>query len=85
MRSSRLVVCLVVLCATVASAQSERAGASGTPKVQTVDFTPGEIEAGRQRPVVDFAVIPERPIFERRLKLRGSFANELHRSVDALR
>lgn len=76
-------VCLMLSAA--AFAQADRPGVSPRPKAQTLDFTASEIEAGRQKPVVDFTVIPERPLFKTRIQVRGSFANELHRSVDALR
>lgn len=76
-----LVVCFA---ASSALAQADRA----PPKVpvQRVDFSTGSSVSGSvEAPVVEFTVLPERPRFKRLIQLRGSFANELHRSVDAMR
>ncbi len=80
----RLVAALLLCCS---SAFAQAPGADKKPRpVQVIDISQGaEIEGGQVKPVIDFTVIPERPIFNRMIQVRGSFFKELHDSVDALR
>lgn len=71
--------------AATSFAQTERQPTK-KPTVQNIEFGKGStVEGGRELPVVQFTTLPERPRFKRMLQIRGSFANELHQSVDALR
>ena len=79
----RLAVVFSLCVAATSFAQPERPSKK-TP-VQTIDLTGTTLEGGIERPVMEFTVLPERPRFKRLIQIRGSFANELHQSVDALR
>jgi hypothetical protein len=79
----RLVVVFSMCVAATSFAQTERS-AKKTP-VQTIDLTGTTLKGDIDRPVMEFTVLPERPLFKRLIQIRGSFANELHQSVDALR
>ena len=81
----RLVAALLLCSSSLALAQASPPNKKPRP-VQVIDISQGtEIEGGQVKPVIDFAVIPERPIFNRMIQVRGSFFKELHDSVDALR
>jgi len=80
----RLVVAFLLCLAATSLAQTERTP-SKSP-VQNIDFGSGSTVNGeRELPIVEFTLLPERPRFKRLLRVRGSFANELHQSVDAVR
>lgn len=83
----RLAVVVLLTSSSLALAQTPTAHPKrDRPAVQVIDIAQGaEVEGGVGRPVIDLAIIPEKPIFRRMLTLRGSFAKELHESVDALR
>lgn len=75
-------VLVASLISTIAFAQTEK---RAVPKPQQLDFTGTRIDGDRVIPVVEFTVVPERPVFKRRIAVRASFANELHQSVEAIR
>jgi len=80
----RLALVFSLCVAATSFAQTERT--SKKPPVQNIDFGSGStVKGGIERPVVQFTTLPERPRFKRLIQIRGSFANELHQSVDALR
>jgi hypothetical protein len=82
----RLAALAVITLASLAVAQSPQPPTKPSkPRAQVVDLTGSTITAERELPVMDFTVIPERPLFKNLLQVRGSFANELNRSVDAIR
>lgn len=82
----RFAALAVITLASLAVAQApQQPGKAEKPRAQTVDLTGTTISGGRELPVMDFTIIPEKPIFKNLIQLRGSFANELNRSVDAIR
>lgn len=81
----RLAVVFSLFVAATSFAQTDPAPTRKNVPVQKVDFTGSSIRGDIEKPVLDLQVIPERPIFKKLIQLRGSFANELHNSVDAIR
>jgi len=81
----RLAVVFSLFLAATSFAQSNPAPTKKNVPVQNLDFTGASIRGDIEKPVVDFQVIPERPGFKKMIQVRGSFANELHNSVDAIR
>ncbi|MBL8922538.1 MAG: hypothetical protein JNJ54_27045 [Myxococcaceae bacterium] len=73
-----------LLIATASFAQADRPAPPARPPVQTLTFTEAEVSGGIVKPMNEFQVIPERPRFRGLIQLRGSFARELARSVDAV-
>lgn len=80
----RLAVVFSLILAATSFAQTDPQPTKKSP-VQNVDFTGTSIRGDIEKPVVEFQVIPERSRFKRMIQIRGSFANELHNSVDAIR
>lgn len=80
----RLAVVFSLFVAATSFAQTERETKKKVP-VQNLDFTGASIRGDIEKPVVEFQVIPERSHFKRMIQIRGSFANELKQSVDAIR
>lgn len=81
----RLAVVFSMMLAATSFAQTDAAPTKKNVPVQNVDFNGASIRGVIEKPVVDFQVIPERSHFKRMIQIRGSFANELHNSVDAIR
>lgn len=79
------VVFLSLSLAATSLAQTGRAPKKPSVPTQTVDFRGADVKGTIVKPVVDLTVVSERPIFRGLIQVRGSFANELHRSVDAIR
>ena len=74
-----------LLVASVSSAQSPSPqDRKPSRPVQNVDFRESEVGGTIVKPADIFVVVPERPIFKGLIQLRGSFARELARSVDAI-
>ncbi|MER2566103.1 MAG: hypothetical protein ABTQ32_35605 [Myxococcaceae bacterium] len=80
----RLAVVFSLFVAATSFAQTDRSTKKNVP-VQNVDFTASDVTGKKEKPVIDFQTVPERPVFRRMIQIRGSFANELHHSVDAIR
>lgn len=80
----RLVLVVSLLLAHASFAQATRSEAPPRPPVQTLTFTEVELSGGIVKPLNEFQVIPERPRFRGLIQVRGSFARELARSVDAI-
>lgn len=81
----RLAVVFSLFVAATSFAQTDRSSTKKNVPVQNVDFTASDVTGKKEKPVIDFQTVPERPIFRRMIQIRGSFANELHHSVDAIR
>ncbi|MBL8933800.1 MAG: hypothetical protein JNM69_04555 [Archangium sp.] len=81
----RLAVVFSLILAGTSFAQTDHSSTKKNVPVQTVDFTASDVTGKKEKPVIDFQTVPERPIFKGMIQVRGSFANELHNSVDAIR
>ena len=81
----RLTVVFSLILAGTSFAQTDASPTKKSVPVQKLDFTGASIRGDIEKPVLDLQVIPERPIFKKLIQIRGSFANELHNSVDAIR
>lgn len=81
----RLAVVFSLFLAATSFAQTERAPTKKNVPVQNIDLTGTEISGGIEKPLIEIQTIRERPIFKKLIQIRGSFANELNQSVDAIR
>jgi len=85
----RLFVTLVFLSSVVAGAQQTRVPHVSSPvhqpvPVQQVTFADTDVTGGIVKGQTGFETLKQKVIFKNLIQLRGSFARELHDSVDAL-
>jgi hypothetical protein len=73
-----------LLFASLSFAQGKQPERPPPPPPQTIIFTGAEVKGGIVGPMNEYQVIPERPRFRGLIQVRGSFARELARSVDAI-
>lgn len=87
MKRFALAVLAVCLLAAPAMAQVDAPKETRRPSPPVrhrLDFSTQELEGSTQGPSLNYVLVPRRPFFPNRIRVRADFAPELFKSADAL-